>query len=149
MIKYQRQGFIIFAPMVRLQRYSLLLFFFSSAIFVAQTMDSLVHSFVNTRALSGAKISLLAIDLSNADTLCAYNPNMTTATASTTKLFSTSMALEVLGPNYRFETGFYTDGQIDHGVLKGDLWIKGGGDVSFGSKYFNGEGKEFDAMIDT
>ena len=152
MIKYQRQGFIIFALMVRLQRYSLLLFFFSSAIFVAQTMDSLVHSFVNTRALSGAKISLLAIDLSNADTLCAYNPNMTTATASTTKLFSTSMALEVLGPNYRFETGFYTDGQIDHGVLKGDLWIKGGGDVSFGSKYFNGEGKEFDAMdawIDT
>lgn len=109
-------------------------------------MDSLVNSFVKARALSGAKISLLAIDLSNSDTLCAYNPKMTTATASTTKLFSTSMALEVLGPNYRFETGFYTDGQIERGVLNGDLWIKGGGDVSLGSKYFNSDGKEFDAI---
>ena len=132
--------------MVQLQRYSLLVFFFSSAFFVAQTMDSLVKSFVTARALSGAKISLLAIDLSNSDTLCAHNPKLTTATASTTKLFSTSMALEVLGPDYRFETGFYTDGQLDHGVLNGNLWIKGGGDVSFGSKYFNADGKEFDAL---
>lgn len=56
------------------------------------------------------------------------------------------MALELLGPDYRFETTLFTDGLIEQGVLKGNLWIKGGGDVSFGSKYFNGEGKEYEEM---
>ena len=58
------------------------------------------------------------------------------------------MALELLGPEYRFETALFTDGLIDKGVLKGNLWIKGGGDVSFGSKFFNGEGKEFEEIDD-
>ena len=90
----------------------------------------------------------MAVDLSSSDTLMSFNPQLPTATASTTKLFSTAMALELLGPEYRFETTLFTDGLIDKGVLKGNLWIKGGGDVSFGSKFFNGEGKEFEEIDD-
>ena len=135
-----------------LQRYSFLFFFFSSLLLNAQTYDSLLKRFVTNKSFSGAKISILAVDLSSFDTLMSYNPMLPTATASTTKLFSTAMALELLGPDYRFETTLFTDGLIEQGVLKGNLWIKGGGDVSFGSKYFNGEGKEYeemDAWIDT
>lgn len=138
--------------MKALQIYTFLLLMVSSFLMNAQSYDSLLHRFVTNRSFSGAKISVLAVDLSTYDTLLAYNPRNTSATASTTKLFSTAMALELLGPTYRFETSFYTDGIIEKGVLKGNLWIKGGGDVSFGSKYFNGEGKEFnemDAWIDS
>ena len=129
-----------------LQRYSFLFFFFSSLLLNAQSYDSLLKRFVTNKSFSGAKISILAVDLSSFDTLLSYNPMLPTATASTTKLFSTAMALELLGPDYRFETTLFTDGLIEQGVLKGNLWIKGGGDVSFGSKYFNGEGKEFEEM---
>ena len=135
-----------------LQRYSFLFFFFSSLLLSAQSYDSLLKRFVTNKSFSGAKISILAVDLSSSDTLMSFNPQLPTATASTTKLFSTAMALELLGPEYRFETTLFTDGLIDKGVLKGNLWIKGGGDVSFGSKFFNGEGKEFeeiDAWIDS
>ena len=129
-----------------LQRYSFLFFFFSSLLLNAQPYDSLLKRFVTNKSFSGAKISILAVDLSSFDTLLSYNPMLPTATASTTKLFSTAMALELLGPDYRFETTLFTDGLIEQGVLKGNLWIKGGGDVSFGSKYFNGEGKEYEEM---
>ena len=129
-----------------LQRYSFLFFFFSSLLLNAQPYDSLLKRFVTNKSFSGAKISILAVDLSSFDTLLSHNPMLPTATASTTKLFSTAMALELLGPDYRFETTLFTDGLIEQGVLKGNLWIKGGGDVSFGSKYFNGEGKEYEEM---
>ena len=67
--------------------------------------------------------------------------------ASTAKLFSTSCALKLLGKDYRAKTRFYADGVIDSlGILQGDLWIRGGGDVSLGSKYFNEKGWEFDFM---
>lgn len=112
----------------------------------AQSNDSLLKRFVTNKSFSGAKISILALDLSTNDTLLSFNPTLSMATASTTKLFSTAMALELLGPEYRFETTLYTDGLIEQGILKGNLWIKGGGDVSFGSKYFNGEGKEYDEI---
>jgi D-alanyl-D-alanine carboxypeptidase/D-alanyl-D-alanine-endopeptidase (penicillin-binding protein 4) len=138
--------------MFMLQRYSLLLVFLSAVWCHAQSIDSLVRNFVNNKALSGAKISLLAVDVSNSDTLLSYQPTLVTAPASTTKLFSTAMALEILGPEYTFETGVYTDGIIVNGALNGNLWIRGGGDVSFGSKFFFGEGKEFetiDGWIDT
>ncbi|MEY3049249.1 MAG: hypothetical protein RL365_1287 [Bacteroidota bacterium] len=118
----------------------------------AQSYDSLLKRFVTNKSFSGAKISILAVDLLSFDTLMSYNPRLPAATASTTKLFSTALALELLGPDYRFETTFFTDGLIEQGVLKGNLWIKGGGDISCGSKYFNGQGKEFeelDAWIDS
>lgn len=79
---------------------------------------------------------MLAIDLKTGDTLVSKNPDLAVATASTTKLFSTAMAYDVLGPDFKAATEFYTDGYVQRGVLLGNLWIKGGGDLSNGSKFF-------------
>jgi len=51
------------------------------------------------------------------------------APASTLKLVTSLAALEVLGPTYRARTELRTDGEVEDGVLKGDLVLKGGGDV--------------------
>jgi D-alanyl-D-alanine carboxypeptidase/D-alanyl-D-alanine-endopeptidase (penicillin-binding protein 4) len=48
--------------------------------------------------------------------------------ASVMKLVTTFSALDILGPNFTWETGFYTDGSLGKGVLNGNLIIKGGGD---------------------
>jgi D-alanyl-D-alanine carboxypeptidase/D-alanyl-D-alanine-endopeptidase (penicillin-binding protein 4) len=53
--------------------------------------------------------------------------------ASIVKLATTLWALEVLGPDHRFETAFVTRGALDPetGVLDGDLFVVGGGDPDF------------------
>jgi D-alanyl-D-alanine carboxypeptidase/D-alanyl-D-alanine-endopeptidase (penicillin-binding protein 4) len=125
------------------QRYTFHLFLFFAHLSFGQNLDSIQWHFVNDPRISGASISLLAVDLESQDTLISYQPSLAVTTASTTKLFSTAMALEVLGPDYRFETVVFTDGRIRNGVLQGNLWIRGGGDVSLGSRYYNAEGNEF------
>lgn len=50
--------------------------------------------------------------------------------ASTQKLVTTAIALDVLGEQYRWRTRLYVDGVVVGGVLHGNLIIKGGGDPS-------------------
>ena len=61
----------------------------------------------------------------------AWQDNKTTLPASSAKIVTTLAALDILGPAYRWETGFYHDGEITQKTLKGNLWIKGGGDPHY------------------
>ena len=52
---------------------------------------------------------------------------------SNTKLFTTGAALEALGPRKRFETAALAAARDRaDGVLAGDLYLRGGGDPTFG-----------------
>ena len=106
-----------------------------------------VSNFVNNAAFSNASISFYAIDAKTGETIAEHNPHLSLSPASTTKVFSTATALEILGPEYRPETRLYIEGTITKdSILNGNLWIRGGGDPSLGSKYFNQEGKEKDFL---
>lgn len=48
--------------------------------------------------------------------------------ASTMKLVTTLVGLDVLGPQYRWRTSLYTDGKIQQGILKGNIYLQGTGD---------------------
>ena len=48
--------------------------------------------------------------------------------ASVTKAVTALYALDVLGPDYRFETRLFATGVLEGGALKGDLILAGGGD---------------------
>jgi D-alanyl-D-alanine carboxypeptidase/D-alanyl-D-alanine-endopeptidase (penicillin-binding protein 4) len=48
--------------------------------------------------------------------------------ASVTKAVTALYALDVLGPDYRFETRLFATGALEGDVLKGDLILTGGGD---------------------
>ena len=50
--------------------------------------------------------------------------------ASNEKLLTSMAALDLLGGAYRFRTVAATDGRMRDGVLRGDLWLVGGGDPS-------------------
>ncbi len=50
--------------------------------------------------------------------------------ASNNKILTAAAALIRLGPDFRFETRVLTDGQIENGVLRGNLIIRGSGDPS-------------------
>ena len=48
--------------------------------------------------------------------------------ASVMKLVTTYAAMDMLGADFTWRTDFYTDGQIDNGTLRGNLYVRGGGD---------------------
>jgi len=108
-----------------------------------------VDWFIDDPVNKNASISIQIIDLDTDSVLATANEYTSLMCASTAKLFSTSTALNVLGREKRAETRFYTNGRVDSlGVLQGNLIIRGGGDVSLGSRFFNGKGLEFSFMHD-
>ena len=48
--------------------------------------------------------------------------------ASVMKLVTTYAAMDLLGPDFTWSTRFATDGVVDKGTLRGNLYIQGGGD---------------------
>jgi serine-type D-Ala-D-Ala carboxypeptidase/endopeptidase (penicillin-binding protein 4) len=70
----------------------------------------------------------------DAPPLLAFNEQTPQVLASTTKLLTSLVALDVLGPKFAWQTRAYALGTIQAGVLHGDLLIVGGGDARLSSK---------------
>ncbi len=113
-------------------------FIFASLSVLAQnSIQQAVDQFAASESMKHASIGFYAIDLETGKVVAEYDPNRTMPTASTAKLFATATAIEILGPSYQPITRVYSKGTIDtSGNLSGDLWIRGGGDPTLGSKYF-------------
>jgi serine-type D-Ala-D-Ala carboxypeptidase/endopeptidase (penicillin-binding protein 4) len=61
--------------------------------------------------------------------LVALNANVPMMPASTMKLVTTYSGLSLLGPDYRWKTTAYADGEVDaNGILHGNLYVQGTGD---------------------
>jgi len=56
--------------------------------------------------------------------------------ASNMKLFATALALEKLGPEFRFHTTLETSGAISNGVLSGNVVLVGRGDPNLSNRKF-------------
>jgi D-alanyl-D-alanine carboxypeptidase/D-alanyl-D-alanine-endopeptidase (penicillin-binding protein 4) len=79
---------------------------------------------------STMNIGIKAVSVTNGKALCSLHEECRFTPASNTKLFTAILALEYLGPDYRFETPLMTDGSIEDSVLHGSLYLKGSGDPS-------------------
>ena len=73
--------------------------------------------------------------------LTEYNSNISLIPASTLKIVTTGAALSLLGNDFKFETKLQYDGTFDSltGIIKGNLYIIGGGDPTLESEYFKDE----------
>jgi serine-type D-Ala-D-Ala carboxypeptidase/endopeptidase (penicillin-binding protein 4) len=83
--------------------------------------------------LKYASISFYAVDINKNSVEAELNPDMALIPASSMKVITTSTALGVLGGDYQFRTLLQMDGAIENGVLRGNIYIKGGGDPCLGS----------------
>ena len=128
--------------------FSVFIVLFLCGNFVAQiSLQKFTDEFNNLAENKFSSVSIAIMDLDKDSVIAAVNSEKTLMCASTAKLFSTFSALEILGANHRPQTNIYTDGTIDsNGALRGDLIIRGGGDVTLGSKYFNEEDLEYGFM---
>jgi D-alanyl-D-alanine carboxypeptidase/D-alanyl-D-alanine-endopeptidase (penicillin-binding protein 4) len=92
--------------------------------------------------LAHATVSFLVTHAGSGERLAALNPEAALPRASAQKLIVTAVALDLLGETNRPLTRLYASGPVTDGVLQGDLWIRGGGDMTLGSRHFNEEGRE-------
>ena len=73
-------------------------------------------------------LSIHVEDVETGEVVLAWLPDEPRNPASTIKLLTTLVALDILGPTYRWKTDIYALGEIRDGRLEGDLLLKGHGD---------------------
>lgn len=92
------------------------------------TLPRSVRSALDVRHLPDDSVSIYVEDLESGEVVLDLNSGIARNPASTLKLLTTLVALDVLGPAYQWHTDVYALGEIEDGHLRGDLLIKGGGD---------------------
>lgn len=86
----------------------------------------------------GGQSGALVVDLNTGQTLYANAATMARLPASVQKLYTTTTALKRFGPNARLSTTVWGQGDLDtQGMWHGTLYLKGGGDPTFGWANFD------------
>jgi D-alanyl-D-alanine carboxypeptidase/D-alanyl-D-alanine-endopeptidase (penicillin-binding protein 4) len=93
--------------------------------------------------------SVLAVSLDRGDTLFAENPWDVLAPASNMKLFTTAVAVQKLGPDFRYSTFLLADGSVTDGRLQGDLVLYGTGDPGISVRFHPRATSVFEEFADS
>ncbi len=95
-----------------------------------------LEQFLRTEGLENAAIGISVCRVSDGKTVVEWQPDMALTPASVAKLFPTWFALQQKGKDYRYKTPVYYSGEIEEGILSGDLIVKASGDPTLDSRYF-------------
>jgi D-alanyl-D-alanine carboxypeptidase/D-alanyl-D-alanine-endopeptidase (penicillin-binding protein 4) len=87
-----------------------------------------VRSVLKLRQVPSDTLSVYVEDVNSGEVVLEWLPNQQRNPASIMKLVTTLVALDVLGPAYRWKTEVYALGDVKDGRLAGDLALKGYGD---------------------
>jgi len=110
----------------------------------ASQFDARVQAVLNAPAAAQAHWGVVVMDAATGQTLYDLNSGQFFIPASTTKLFTTALALAKLGPDYRFRTTLESSAKPDsHGRLKGDLFLVGHGAPDLTNRHY-----PYDAHLD-
>jgi serine-type D-Ala-D-Ala carboxypeptidase/endopeptidase (penicillin-binding protein 4) len=94
----------------------------------ADTLPPATRAALTRHSVPEASVSIVVREVTGGATLLELNPGISRAPASTMKLLPTWAALDLLGPAYAWKTRAYADAPVVKGVLKGNLYLQGGGD---------------------
>lgn len=83
----------------------------------------------------GARVGVAVVDLASGREVFSQRAEEKFILASNAKLFSTAAAMSLLGEDYHFETRVMAGGDVEGGVLRGDLTLLGGGDPNISSRF--------------
>ncbi len=115
--------------------YSLLIYCVILQVFSQQVSD--IEKIFNHPDLKSTIIGISVKDADSKKIIFEKNSHLQLVPASTFKLLTTWVTLEKLGKDYRFKTEVYYSGNIKDSILYGNLIIKGYGDPTIESRFFN------------
>jgi D-alanyl-D-alanine carboxypeptidase/D-alanyl-D-alanine-endopeptidase (penicillin-binding protein 4) len=87
--------------------------------------------------LAGPASGALVYDVDRRSELFGLRPTVKRPPASVEKLWTTTALMNKLGPDARLHTTVLGTGSLRHGVWHGNLYLRGGGDPTFGDPTFN------------
>ena len=94
-----------------------------------------IDKFLATPELQRGFFGIHVVDTKTGKTVYEMNADRLFTPASNTKLFTTTTAMALLGPQYRVETTVETNGALEpNGTLKGDLILVGRGDPNLSGR---------------
>ena len=99
-----------------------------------EDLEDLMEELQAHPSLKHAMIGAYVMDLDSGSVWLDYHSQWGMATGSTMKAVTTATALASLGADFQFQTKLGYTGEVQDGVLKGDLFIVGGGDPTLGIK---------------
>jgi len=105
------------------------LLFSSLAVAAAESeLPGGVRAVLNVRQVPADSLSIYVEDIETGEAVIDWLSSQPRNPASTMKLLTTLVALDVLGPAYHWKTDVYALGDVQDGRLDGDLLLKGYGD---------------------
>lgn len=89
-----------------------------------------VDSMVSAPQFRSAQLGILVVDPVSGDTLVSHNAGKLFIPASNQKILTGAVALQLLGPGFRFSTTIAASAPVVDGEVRGDLVVSGTGDPS-------------------
>ncbi len=93
-----------------------------------------IHRIMGKPRYAKARWGLRVVDLDSGRLIYNLDPDFEFQIASVRKLFSIGVALDELGADHKFSTPVYRCGEVQGGVLKGDLILVASGDLTLGGR---------------
>lgn len=121
--------------------------FFSLFLFSIYTNLIAQEQLEKSTAFKGSAVAYLVKDVDQNKIIYAHNQKMRLAPASTQKIITTSMALDILGESYPFYSLIGHQNPIEKGVLKGNLIFKPNANPAFCNERWNYDLNDFKAQI--
>ncbi|HET8979533.1 MAG TPA: D-alanyl-D-alanine carboxypeptidase [Solirubrobacteraceae bacterium] len=97
----------------------------------------LQRSMTRNMRQAGPVSGALVYDMTAGTELYAVHPTVARPPASVEKIWTTAALMLKLGPDARMHTAVLGRGFLRHGVWHGNLYLRGGGDPTFGDQAFN------------
>lgn len=94
-------------------------------------------------------MSVVIADLESGENLLERNADTPQTLASVTKMISSAAVLHYLGPQFKYRTTFWRQGEAQNGRLAGSLLVLGSGDPNISGRFYNDDyNAVFDAWVD-
>ncbi len=101
---------------------------FAAAVSAQQVLPVPVQSALNYRKIPDHSLSVYVESIDSGEVMLAWNELEPRNPASVEKILTTLVALDTLGPAYIWKTDVHLLGDVNDGILEGDLLLKGYGD---------------------
>ncbi|NNE69733.1 MAG: D-alanyl-D-alanine carboxypeptidase/D-alanyl-D-alanine-endopeptidase [Rhodothermales bacterium] len=102
---------------------------------LARVIDRLVQD----SSLAAASVGISVVNLESGAVLYQHKADRNLMPASNTKLYTTAVALDLLGPEFTWQTPLMALGEIRDSTLTGHLLVRGSGDPVIGGRYNEGD----------
>lgn len=105
--------------------------FYSGTLLAQGNLPERTEQAFNTSPVPASALSAVVIAADAQTPVLSQNAGLSVSPASTMKLLTTLVALEELGPVFRWKTRVYAAQALKKDSLNGNLYLKGGGDPNF------------------